>query len=286
MNNNSSFKVIYLLGAGHCGSTLLDMIMGAHSKIVGVGELENVSSKEEKLKNLLCACGKKASECSFWSQVLAGIDWPNGLGVYRKKIDFLLDRKNYVFRNKSKDAVLADIYLNLNRQLYKKILEISGKEIVFDSSKYADRLELLLSDKNLDIIILHLVRDGRGVMWSYKKKYGGVFSPIWRWLGRNLKIEIVKRRAKGVRIIFVRYEDLVKDPQKELEKILAKIGLKFEPQMLNFRNSRQHQIAGNRMRFGKSAEIKEDLSWKENLSRFDLFVFNLFAGWLNRIYKY
>ena len=32
-------KVVFILGSGHCGSTLLDLMLGAHSRIVGLGEM-------------------------------------------------------------------------------------------------------------------------------------------------------------------------------------------------------------------------------------------------------
>lgn len=31
-------KIVYILGAGHCGSTLLDMLLNGHSRIQGLGE--------------------------------------------------------------------------------------------------------------------------------------------------------------------------------------------------------------------------------------------------------
>ena len=108
------------------------------------------------------------------------------------------------------------------------------------------------------------------------------FSSIWRWLGLNLKCEIIKKRNKA-KVIFSRYEDLVKKPEKELTKISNQLGLSFESEMLKFREKEHHQIAGNRLRFMNTNEIKEDLSWKKNLSFFDLFLFNIFSGWLNKI---
>jgi hypothetical protein len=42
--------------------------------------------------------------------------------------------------------------------------------------------------------------------------------------------------ANSGQYVAVRYEDLVAEPRKELEKILALLGLAFEEQMLNPRN--------------------------------------------------
>jgi hypothetical protein len=282
----NKIPVVYLIGSGHCGSTLLDMIMGAHSKIVGVGELHRFSTQKDELKRMVCTCKKSPLACPFWSKIILTVDCSSGLGVYQSKANFLLGRKKYIFKNKNKDSVSIKDYLELNEKIYESILNYSGREIVFDSSKEINRAELLLLSKKLNIILLHLVRDGKGVMWSYKRKYRETFSSIWRWLALNLKSEIIKKRNKDRKIIFLRYEDLARNPQKTLERILGEIGLKFEPQMLNFREAEQHQINGNRLRFSQEKEIKEDLSWKENLSSFDLFLFHVLAGWLNKIYGY
>lgn len=259
--------------------------MSGHSKIIGVGELDCFSTKEKNLKTTNCTCGKSVSNCPFWNCVEENVDCPEGIAVYRKKLDFLLNREKYVFNNKKKNIVNIRKYLKLNERIYENILKCSGKKIVFDSSKEVNRAELLLLSNKLDIILLHLIRDGRGVMWSYKRKYGGTFSPMWRWLGLNLKCEMVKRRNR-VETIFLKYEDLVRNPKKELEEILKRVGLNFESQMLNFRDVEQHQIGGNRVRFRDDRNLREDLSWRKNLSLVDKLTFDLFAGWLNKIYGY
>ena len=56
-------KVIYILGSGHCGTTLLDLILDSHDKIVGLGQCEKIGIKQ------ICACGKGFSECSFWRSI-------------------------------------------------------------------------------------------------------------------------------------------------------------------------------------------------------------------------
>jgi hypothetical protein len=45
-------------------------------------------------------------------------------------------------------------------------------------------------------------------------------------------------------------------------------------------------VTGNRLRLSKIDKIKEDLSWQENLSKKQLFVFQLLFGWLNKFYGY
>ncbi len=284
----NKIPILYIMGCGHSGSTLLDMLLSAHSKIFGVGELRIFSSQKNKLrdelKEQLCACGQKVPDCPFWKKVLENVDYSPKLDVRRSKINSFLGIDKYIFKNG--EPVSIKDYLESNEKIYETILKLSGKEFIVDSSKGPDRAELLSRSKKLDIIFLHLIRDGRGVMWSYKRKYKKTLFSIFIWLFTNLKAEIIKKRNKNVRTIVLRYEDLVDNPEKELEKILETIGLSFEKGMLNFSKVEQHQIAGNRLRLRKDREIKKDLSWKENLSWFDLFLFYLFAGFLNKFYGY
>src|SRR5437773_1697066 len=50
-------RVIYIMGAGRSGSTLLDTILASHPEVVGVGELVNLHSAGWTAKEI-CACGQ------------------------------------------------------------------------------------------------------------------------------------------------------------------------------------------------------------------------------------
>jgi len=287
MKQDNKIKIIYLLGSGHCGSTLFDLIMDSHSKIAGVGELGYFPFDREKQDKFLCACRKPVSKCSFWKGVFQnipeGIPW---LEIHRKKVDFLFNRAKYFFTIDKKKDVDLEKYLEFNQETYQRIADLSGKRVIFDSSKIdIDRADLLLKSDKLEMFFVHLVRDGRGVTYSYKMKYGRVLSPIFRWALRNIKIEIFRRRYPG-KFIFVKYEDFCKNPEQEVKRIVESIGLNFEPQMLDFRDKDHHQVGGNRLKFDTSSEIKEDLVWKDKLPLFDRLVFYTLFGWLNKYYGY
>lgn len=282
-------KIIYVLGSGHCGSTLVDLIMDSHSQIVGVGELTNWFFQKEKQSEIFCTCQKTLATCPFWQKVFQSIPQAlqisdSKLAIHQKKIDFLFNRKRYFFVADKIKKVDLEKYLKLNEKVYENILTYSGKKIIFDSSKDVDRAKALLDSGQLEIIFLHLVRDGRAVSYSYKRKYGGVITPMIRWALRNLKIEILKRRHPE-KFIFMRYEDFCKNPKQEIKKILQRIGLDFEPQMLNFREKTHHQAGGNRLRFTQDEKIREDLAWQTQLPLLDKIIFNLLFGWLNLYYR-
>jgi hypothetical protein len=55
--------------------------------------------------------------------------------------------------------------------LFKAMREVSGKNWLVDSSKYVSRAMVLSRTPGVDFYVIHLVRDGRGVLWSWKKVY-------------------------------------------------------------------------------------------------------------------
>lgn len=272
-------KIIFIAGSGHCGSTLLDLILDSHSQVVGVGELSNF----EKINR--CTCNREFNNCELWGQVLRYINLKN-LKVRRSKKNFLLNKKEVSVKNSDEldDLKNIDGWLKINEKTYNKVLETSDSKIVVDSSKSADRAEILGKSENIEPIIVHLVRDGKAVTWSYMRKYNKLLPFMWKWFVSNIKTEIVKRR-NNFKYVFVRYEDLVKKPEQVIKRILTETGLEYEPEMLNFRNFTHHEIGGNRMRLRKSSKIKEDIEWKQKMPRRYKILFNLLFGWLNFYYK-
>jgi hypothetical protein len=271
-------KVIFILGSGHCGSTLLDLILDTHSKIFGLGEIENFSATG------ICGCGETVNNCSFWSVIKSRVDLDYSQ-IYRKKIDFLLGRNIFYIQSNGiwRQAVNLKELIKKNENILGQIIKESGQEILVDSSKNPDRVELLEESKKIQPIIIHLFRDGRAVSWSYIKKYKKFLPYMWKWFAANIKIEILKRRT-GAKYIFIKYEDLAKNPEKIIGIILDSAGLKYEKGMIDFRKGNHHQIGGNRMKLKQERKIVEDNEWRDKMPAKYKIIFNLFFGWLNYYY--
>lgn len=63
-------KIVYIAGAGHSGTTLLDLLLGNHSRISAVGELNRLSLTPATRR---CACGELIPACPYWTRVAANI---------------------------------------------------------------------------------------------------------------------------------------------------------------------------------------------------------------------
>lgn len=270
-----SIKVVFILGTGHCGSTLLDMLLGAHPKIEGLGEVLNI------FRGMSCTCGKKDYKCSFWVEASNTLSLKH-FDIFRKKIDFLIDRKQFL-RKTDRMPVDYMVYIRENEQLFTNVLNASGAEILVDSSKSTARVALLSSSEIIEPVLIHLVRDGRAVTWSYMKKYGHPLRCMMNWMLYNIKASILIRRYSSLEHIFIRYEDLATHPDIVLRELMKKLNLPYNEDMLDFRNSEQHQIGGNRMKF-RSEGIQLDRAWKRDMPIFYRLMFQVTCGWLNALY--
>lgn len=274
--------VVFILGSGHCGSTLLDMLLGSHSKVCGVGEVDTLVRRVKKHEQ--CTCKKKIGQCNFWKPILKKVKTSSGWKVARKKINTLSGRSRF-YRVRSQARVPVEEYIKNQEQLYTVVQEESGCKVIVDSSKNAARVALLAKSRIIQPVVIHLIRDGRGVLYSYLKKYKSILPYLWKWVASNIKVELLHRRT-NVPYVLVKYGDLANNPKSELKRILSVVGLSFEKEMLSFRNNIQHQIGGNRMRLRSSEEIREDTEWKEALSYSQKVILFALAGWMNWYYMH
>jgi len=266
--------LIYILSSGHSGSTLIDLMLGSHSCIESVGEIDKFSEYFSNSQNTiaskkvkLCNCGQPIAECSYWKQV-------------KEKLD------NSIVSNIN----LKQDFAERNYQLMSAILAVSGKKIICDSSKQIDRLSSFLASDLFNVQIIHLIRDGRAYAFSMKNKqertiakYGSLdkYKEFLRAKGKQdqhynydnaikkwneINIAWQKQFNKLPNYYFLKYENLVENPEKSLSAILKKVDLKFESNQVEFYKVTHHNIDGNRMRMKGSQEIKRDTRYLENLS--------------------
>ena len=270
-------KVVFILSAGHSGSTLLDLLLDGHSAMTGVGEMAVARS------DLTCTCGKKAAACPLWSAAFGAAPW-SSQEIYRPKIATLLGRGPYRDVH-THEPIDEAAYRRAVTRAYATILAHTGERVIVDSSKSAERAELLAGSPEVEPVVIHLVRDGRAVTWSYMRKYKRLFPYVFFWIAANVKIALLRRRWKG-QWIFVRHEELAEHPSRELTRVCEALGLSYEPGMLDFRAGERHQIEGNRMRFGAGTEIRRDEAWRRDMPLTARALFAVTCGWLNWLYKH
>ena len=191
-----------------------------------------------------------------------------------------------------------------NAALAASVLQLSGKQVLVGSSKTGIRLKYLLRNPELDIRVVRLVRDGRGVALTYtdtanfadardpRLRNGGTgvterrpALPLRRaakeWPRSNEEGTAILRQLAPDRWIEVRYEDLCTSPENTLRRIFDFIGTDSSLVALDFKDV-EHHVVGNGMRLDSTSTIKLDERWRSVLTMSDLTVFDDVAGALSR----
>lgn len=243
--------LIYILGSGHSGSTLLDLMLGSHSRIESGGEIDKYQGyfapdSKRALRKRVCTCGLQVASCPYWNAVT-------------EKIKKHPAAEQEVLDNVSPDRFTANNYI-----LIKSILEVAEKDIFCDSSKDFNRLNLYLLSPSFQLTIVHLVRDGRAVAFSLKRKKKSYYADILSWQQKNLKHHFSLNNKPNY--LLLRYEDLVADPRESLKKILNRLNCVYEENQLSFYQQEHHNLSGNRMRMEKESGIRHDLRYLKELS--------------------
>jgi hypothetical protein len=259
--NSNKIPIVYIVGSGHCGSTLLDILLGTHPDVFGTGELTALH-RFQKGNEVVCSCKKHLEDCEVWGDFVRQNAILPDIAVSQSKMGILYGSNNFVDRNKK--PIDADEYIRQQESIYDYLIEKTGARAIVDSSKMPERAVLMQGSTKYEPIILHIVRDPRAVTWSYYRKYKRVFPYIFKWLLSNLKVELLSQRE--MKKVCVLYEDLVKDPEAILNSIYYKIGLKRHNLPVGNKLQHSHLIGGNRMRLGEVVDITCDKSWEHAMS--------------------
>jgi hypothetical protein len=244
------------------------------------------------IDNERCSCGATFRSCPFWERVgveaFGGWDTVNPADVLALK--HRVDRTRNVgrlalpTRMNRRRADLAR-YTDLHRRLYAGIAAVAGAEVVIDSSKHISLASTLRHESGIDLRVLHVVRDGRGVAYSWSKEvvrpeaigtddlmpqYSAVKSGVL-WSTHNALFGVIG--AAGARIMRLRYEDLMSDPIGALADIRRFAGLSENPTdyiapdadgVMVAQLSSAHSIAGNPMRFTNGGvPLRTDSAWRQ-----------------------
>jgi len=286
---NKKPTILYIGGDGRSGSTLLDTILSNHPDMFGGGELEAIF--EDLAKGGSCSCGELYTECDYWKEILKLLytQFPNldiaTVAHDREVVESPVGRFKF---GRQTLAQSQKRYGEVWSALLQAISDVSQKPIIIDSSKSAygnvRRIHALCNFANMDLNILHLIRDPRAVVYSEWGRGnnerlefnvarplidGGMMKPLAGWVIANLAVTLTASNNKGIPVHRVHYENLVTDPITELENIGRFLQLDFCTiiDLLNHNKSMSggHGVRGNRMRRKGPITMRVDTEWVESM---------------------
>ena len=235
-------RVLYVGGLGRSGSTLIERLIGQLPGVCAVGELVHLWDRgitdDER-----CGCGEPFRQCPFWQQVgKAAFDGWDQVEVSRvAALRSQVDRNRFIPALARRDLrpkmrqVLTE-YTSYYARMYAAINQVSGCELVVDSSKHPSLAHCLRWQPDVDLRVLHLVRDSRAVAYSWSRQvlrpdtdrqsYMTRYSPVMaagQWNVQNAAFHLLSR--SGVPTTRLRYEDFTAEPELTLNQIAGFAGL-------------------------------------------------------------
>lgn len=305
--NAAPEKIIYILGGGHSGSTLLDMVLGSTDHSFSVGELMYFDYykgyKHENLHRMvdgrLCTCDEQMDDCPIWSKInfdqKDNVPKHESMGESLKILTNLFNPFERWFR--------FGFEIGNNREVYQRIFEEASLHkpklrFIVDSSKDPRRLYELVNDPDIGpdrLAVIHLIRDGRGYIYSYQKgerlvvgrELRGTLVCMIEWIAVNI---ISRRLLKKCKLdaYTMSYDRFAENPEKGLEELGHFLGYDLGSDTVVERINRTtyHNIHGNPIRQSKLTGIRRDTKWRTFFSPLKRTVLSIILYPFNRRWVY
>ena len=293
-------RVLLIAGWGRSGSTLLDTILGGSPRVAAVGELRGLWAKLAYGTGSSCGCGQPHRSCPFWTQVVdrafGGLGPEEAARLAAEESRIIRTRPRQLAHSLAGAGRSPGRYGRLLGGVYRAIAETTGAEVVVDSSKSPAHVLAVVRHAGVDVRVLHLVRDPRGVAHSWRRRtietFGfGPASSSANWLVMNATVEALLRPPLGDRLRVLRYEDFVAAPRATAGAVADWAGLAAGE--LPFTGERtvalsvNHTVGGNPSRFRTGeVEIAGDDEWTARMPDRDALLATLPAAPLLARYGY
>ena len=241
--NTNKIKVLYILGGGHSGSTVLSLVLGTAPQVFNAGELKLYHQHftlEGHKEHSHCTCGASAPHCPFWNQVeklspdLEIFYDPGVKGYLRQFAKQLLP--SHTISSEDDYVLIKNIFLTA--------CEInSSVKFILDISKSLPRFLHLRSRPQLEVHPIFLVRDGRGYLNSYRKRHGnrGFFRWIAQWVAINLSISLTLHLKKQP-FLKISYDKLCRSPEQTISEINQFFGIQIPHDFLRAINGTEFHV--------------------------------------------
>ena len=283
-------EVLYVSGAPRSGSTILGMILGQLDGCCDVGELWALWRPAFQNADL-CGCGLPVDQCEFWSRVMRDALGPdfaqNGprLGrLHRRCMGTLRAPLVWAHARGWRQRPHYEQYAQGLADHYRAIAAVSGAKVVVDSSKMASDALVATMIPGVNVSVVHVVRDPRGVAWSWKKHRQqpgpggreldrhGIVATASRWLIYNAFADFLLAPTLKNRFRTIRYEDLLRDPVGVTADVSDWLGLRSTVNPVSGRPPRlsmdrpTHPVWGNPVRTATGdVPLRLDDEWRSQM---------------------
>lgn len=296
-DNTEKKSIIFIVGAGRSGSTVLDKFLGAHSQSFSLGEIGLFKTSIQK--KIECSCEQDMSRCKLYGPI---IDKHNAHsdqfrtefrlksgGLIKSMLNYLSITASLIFRRNLLRKDSRDI-LHRNSEIFRDINDKIDKQLYIDSTKNIIRAILLqrfyLRDFNVHYVFL--IRDPRAIVISRQKK-----EVIVELKGSSKKIitNTEQNTSKAIKswnfqntftflylYLFVsksitskiKYNTFTENPKVVFESLKAFHRLSFESNMTDLNSTEHHIIGGNYSKINAKQVKNNAINFDELLTKKEL----------------
>ncbi len=302
--------IIYIMGAGRSGSSILGEAIGMLPRTLHLGEVLGIFDYcSDKSDQIVCSCGKRYENCIFWNSLMSksfGNNWRDIILNYRVLGKLPSTKKLLIgkFLHQSPNKNVELMYRN--NLLLKNALHQTDSKIIIDSSKSIPYAIMMKDSGLFNIFLVHLVRDPRAVLYSWLHRPIQIYNEekqesilrtrsflegILEWIYSDVGAHIL--RIFGYPFIEILYEDFIENPAETIQNLIEsarehEIGLDESVEAMNILREKKitlhnHWSGGNpRLREKRGLiSLKPDNHWivDRNISE-KIFSNLLFSPWL------
>ncbi len=185
------------------------------------------------------------------------------------------------------DQAALSSYRDVAARVFQAIVDETGARVIVDSSKRPSDGALTTLLPGVEPYFVHLVRDPRAVVHSWRRVKRELDSDVAKEMPRQGRIEsalgwaelnafsdLVRRRVGPGRSLLLRYEDFVRQPLATVHAIArlvdeADVEPPFEGDHA-VRMSPTHTVSGNPARFSTGVvELRADTEWSTGMPPVD-----------------
>jgi hypothetical protein len=249
-------KVVYVMGAGRSGSTILGVALGNCRGVFYGGELDAWLSRRGEPN-----FGGEERE-RFWARVEE--EMGDSEDLFGDEVQRCIEHSAAPVRpgaRRSRRRLRAR-YREVAQRLYKTLAAETGSTHIVDTSHYPLRARELQALDGIDLYLVYLVRAPQAVVAAFERKEikqppkGPWATNVYLYATHLLATTVFLRHPRERRV-YLRYEEFVADPRRVLSELLARVDAPTElPDLSALRTGIPFQ--GNRLLREQEVALRVD----------------------------
>jgi len=224
--------IVYIIGAGRSGTTLLDILLGNGSGYTSLGEINRFPKRD----GIPPKTSNESDKYNYWLNIRDTVMAENNqiklsyIHKLHKKFEY---HTGYLFNILIKRFKKHEyrIYTKFLTNLYDEIFKFTKENTIIESSKYPGRACNLSEILPYEVKYIYLQRDPVAVVNAFMKK--NIEQPSKSWALANLYYfcvnmlckRSIRKLGKKHKVITVKYEDLLTQPVSVLTDIEKKLSM-------------------------------------------------------------